>query len=102
MSNRIETLVARAEELEARLKKIKKDVTAPHSADSSEQAQERENDEVLDGIALTTEEELKLVYRALNRNQAGEYGICEKCHSKIDDKRLDAIPEAEYCIRCAA
>lgn len=40
--------------MRTRLCSIKKDVTRGHSGDSAEQAQERENDEVIDAIGTET------------------------------------------------
>ena len=41
-------LEAKLDELQRRLESIKRDVAQSHSSDSAEQAQERENDEVVD------------------------------------------------------
>ncbi len=39
---------------------------------------------------------------ALERVEDGTYGVCEECGVKIPKKRLDAIPYATMCIRCAS
>jgi RNA polymerase-binding protein DksA len=39
---------------------------------------------------------------ALERVEDGTYGQCEECGGKIPKKRLDAIPYAAMCIRCAS
>ena len=33
-------------------------------------------------------------------SKQGLFGICEKCHKKIDKKRLCALPYARLCIAC--
>ena len=38
---------------------------------------------------------------ALLRLDAGTFGICEGCCSKIDSDRLEAVPYARMCIQCA-
>jgi DnaK suppressor protein len=38
---------------------------------------------------------------ALARIENGTYGVCENCHRKISKERLEAVPYARYCIRCA-
>lgn len=38
---------------------------------------------------------------ALRRIEAGTFGVCEKCSSKIPLARLDAIPYTRYCVACA-
>lgn len=44
--------------------------------------------------------QLRAVDDALDRLEAGDYGICRSCEEPIPPKRLDAIPWACYCIRC--
>jgi len=46
-------------------------------------------------------DEIEAIDRALAKIESGGFGICESCGSKIAHKRLDAIPWAPYCIRCA-
>jgi RNA polymerase-binding transcription factor DksA len=38
---------------------------------------------------------------ALDRVDAGQFGICETCGAKIPSARLDAIPFTRYCVKCA-
>jgi len=45
-------------------------------------------------------EKLKLVESALERLSAGAYGICLGCEEAISERRLHAVPWAEYCISC--
>lgn len=37
---------------------------------------------------------------ALQRIEAGTFGICEECAAVIARARLSAVPYARYCIRC--
>lgn len=46
------------------------------------------------------ETNLALVEQALKRLSAGEYGVCLKCEGPINEKRLQAKPEAPFCTRC--
>ena len=39
---------------------------------------------------------------AMERIEDGSYGRCEKCDGKIPKSRLDAIPYAAQCVRCAS
>ncbi len=52
-----QVLIAKREELASRLERIKQNVTAGHSADSEEQAQELENAEVVDALDNETRRE---------------------------------------------
>ena len=95
-------LRARQQQLMTRIEQVKKDVTSEHSADWSEQAQERQNDEVVEAIGNESREELRKVTRALERIAAGEYTHCASCGEGIDLKRLEAVPYTDLCIRCAS
>ena len=91
----------RLENLEQRLSRVKRDVTQEHSADSAEQAQERENDEVIDAIGAETRVAIAATRDALERLVEGTYGQCERCGEAIAPARLLAMPEATRCINCA-
>lgn len=71
------------------------------SADFAEQAQEQENDEVLDGLASVEGDKLAMIEAALARIDAGVYGKCMDCDGKIKPARLLAMPFTTRCIRCA-
>lgn len=94
-------LEERLTSLQARLASIKKDVTRSHSGDSAEQAQERENDEVVDAIGNETAQSIRVVQSALERIESGSYGVCDSCGEDIGQARLEAVPEATRCVACA-
>src|SRR5215510_12949708 len=39
---------------------------------------------------------------AIAKLDAGEYGVCESCHTAIADARLEAMPTARLCMTCAS
>ncbi|MEP4487017.1 MAG: TraR/DksA C4-type zinc finger protein [Halioglobus sp.] len=84
-----------------RLTSIKKDATQAHSGDSAEQAQERENDEVVDAIGNETAQSIRDIGAALARLEEGTYGECETCGGSIGQARLEVMPEATRCVACA-
>ncbi|MGD1049417.1 MAG: TraR/DksA C4-type zinc finger protein [Candidatus Krumholzibacteriaceae bacterium] len=43
---------------------------------------------------------LKSIEAALERLDRGEYGLCIECGDLISEKRLEAVPAAELCIKC--
>ena len=43
---------------------------------------------------------LKKIAHALEKFDAGEYGVCENCGEKISPARLEARPVAQFCIDC--
>lgn len=94
-------LRARLAQLEDRLSQVSKDLNSSHSADSGEQAVERENDEVLAGIGQETETSIQQIRSALARIEAGTYGVCAICGKTINPARLNAIPETVVCVACA-
>ncbi len=91
----------RLQAMQQRLSSIKRDVTQSHSGDSAEQAQERENDEVVDAIGNETAQSIRDIQAALTRIEDGTYGQCEACGEDIGQGRLEAIPEATRCVNCA-
>lgn len=94
-------LEGRLAAMQARLANIKKDVTQEHSGDSAEQAQERENDEVVDAIGNETAQSIRDITAALERIADGSYGICQDCGEDVGPARLEIVPEATRCVGCA-
>ncbi len=47
-------------------------------------------------------EVLEQIEAALERIEDGSYGRCERCGRKIANARLEAIPYAALCVRCAS
>ena len=66
-------------------------------SDRSHSTQERSR---LISVVETLRSNLKDVERALERIDAGMYGVCERCGRPIDPDRLDARPWALLCIDC--
>jgi RNA polymerase-binding protein DksA len=88
--------------LTTRIENVGSDLTSQHSADSAEQVTERENEDVLRNLKEESRLELQQVRTAIKRIETGEYGICAKCGDPISPARLDALPYATLCIRCAS
>ena len=53
------------------------------------------------GLIENEQGTLELVNEALSRMQEGTYGQCVECGELISKPRLQAIPYARHCIRCA-
>ena len=66
-------------------------------ADASSKLYEREHE-----LALTrnTRELLEQTEHALERIDAGTYGVCESCGKPIGKARLLAFPRATLCVEC--
>ncbi len=52
-------------------------------------------------LMASEEDTLEAVERALERIRLRTYGLCEDCGGVITKKRLQAIPFADLCIKCA-
>jgi DnaK suppressor protein len=46
------------------------------------------------------EESLSEIEHALQKYEAGTYGLCDSCGQPIEQGRLEAIPQASLCLRC--
>jgi RNA polymerase-binding transcription factor len=73
----------------------------PVEKDFAEQATQRENDDVLHSLDEEAKQTLIRIDNALQRLQAGEYGICIRCGVEIPQPRLKVVPYAELCVACA-
>lgn len=88
------------DEYSRRARAIRHDLGLPHNADFAEQAQERQNDEVLQALLLEAEAGLHQVGLARQRLAEGSYGLCLSCGEPIELARLQALPAAERCLAC--
>jgi RNA polymerase-binding protein DksA len=54
-------------------------------------------------LALREQAESKVetIRQALQKLEEGRYGTCESCGEPIDPERLEALPLAALCIKCA-
>ena len=97
-------LLSRRDELLQRVNRVASDMrrdTEPLSADAPDQAIQRENDDVLLSIGAAAKVELAQLDAALQRLADGRYGICQSCGEEISAARLESIPYASRCTRCA-
>ena len=98
----LKLLLQLEEDLANRIEKLTIDLTKSHSRDSSEQAVERENDEVINSLEQETSQELQQVKQAIIRIKQGKYRTCTECKGVIPAERLSAIPYTTLCLNCAA
>ena len=98
----IEKLNQKKDELEERLGRVEGSLRKTHAKDWSEQAQERENEEVVEQLEQSIRLELNQIYEALSRVENDEYGICDVCDGPIRPERLEALPYTNRCFSCAS
>ena len=89
-------------ELSNRVNAIEKDIQHDEmSSNWTEQATERENDEVLESLGNSSEQELVMIQNALQRIDAGKYFTCSLCGDDIPTSRLESLPYTAHCVSCA-
>jgi len=95
-------LITLQNEVIQRINSIDKDIRHEGmSADWSEQATERENDEVLESLGKSSAQDLLMINNALKRIKNGEYFTCSICGEEIPSARLKLLPFSTTCVRCA-
>ncbi len=95
-------LLALKDELTQRINAIDKDIKHEGmSSNWTEQATERENDEVLESLGNASEKELVMINTALKRIDSGDYFSCSLCGEEIPSSRLELLPFSSHCVNCA-
>lgn len=94
-------LVTQKRELETRVNRIHEHAREPLDADSSEQAAQLGNVEVVSALENEAVQEIAQIDGALRRLEAGSYGTCITCGEEISTKRLEAWPVSAECLDCA-
>jgi DnaK suppressor protein len=98
-------LITKRQEILQRVSDIQKDLRNednPPEKDFEEQAVQMENEEVLNALDAEGRATLRKIGHALQRIEAGNYGICAVCDTRIPIERLRAMPYTELCVDCAA
>jgi RNA polymerase-binding transcription factor DksA len=88
-------------EFEQRVATIHAHARNPLQADSSEQAAELGNVEVVQALEAEATAEIAAIDAALARVEAGTYGTCVSCGDAIGTGRLAARPASAECVDCA-
>jgi len=101
-SERETELRARLRELDTHLRDIEVALDEVPDKDVEERAVERESDEVLERLGNAELLEFRMIEAALKRVEDGEYGYCVDCGDKITEERLDVLPAAPKCQKCAS
>ena len=72
------------------------------TGDSRLEIAQDEVEEYVNRLPVEHALELKLrdINIALEKIKQNKYGICERCGKPISKKRLEAIPEARFCLKC--
>lgn len=95
---RLESVLAAAGRLSARAAEAaERELSSAeqHPAELATETIERELDQSVVNHAETELEELD---SAMQRLDAGTYGLCEACGQPINEERLEAMPATRYCV----
>jgi DnaK suppressor protein len=103
--NRLVALRARLmRQVDASEAALREDVATPGDSSSVPSHPADSNTEGMDAeIAIAQNEQwlLEEVEHALERIEAGTFGVCRQCGDEIARQRLDALPYASCCVECA-
>ncbi len=88
-------------ELIARMNFVDQELSSHGSPDWEDNAIEHEEDETLQALGHSAQNELPMLEAALKRIEDGEYGFCVKCGAAISEERLDLLPATPFCRDCA-
>ncbi|MET9291718.1 TraR/DksA C4-type zinc finger protein [Streptomyces sp. NPDC003077] len=94
---RLREEIAAAEDALARLMQDSSDVAGDDEADTGTKNITREHEM---SLAANAREMLLQTERALERLDAGTYGLCENCGKPIGKARMQAFPRATLCVEC--
>lgn len=83
---------------EAELSSRERDSEA--TQDPADMAANAYTKELLISMSANDRRLLELIDEALQRIEAGEFGDCINCGEPVQEKRLEAVPWARYCLRC--
>ena len=103
----LEKLLALRAELLGDMTKMEDDSLKDHAktisipTDKEELGSDNAEQELTLTLLGSGEDILDQVEAAIYRIEDGDYGWCEGCGEEIPKSRLDAIPYAAECVRCA-
>ena len=79
----------------------KRDVNIDGRAkDTGDEALEISMERLESSMLSTAIDELRMIDQAIERMDAGSYGICVDCGGEISEARLECFPYAARCIVC--
>jgi RNA polymerase-binding transcription factor DksA len=97
LETQLEEAVQTLDRLEGHLRNTDRSIPQ----DWPEQAQFRENDEVLEALAARTREQIESLQRALERFGEGDFDTCSNCGKDIEPARREILPTTTVCSGCA-
>jgi DnaK suppressor protein len=77
-------------------------MTTSIPTDMEELGSDNADQELTLSLLGSEKDALDQIEAAIERIENGSYGDCETCGAKIPKSRLEAIPYASQCVRCAS
>lgn len=97
-----EMLEDRRREIQQKLRSIRE--TVPEEATLVKDAEEQSVDDFVQEVDFALmqmkSQTLQLIDQAMQRLEAGTYGVCADCGRTIGEARLRAVPFAHRCLAC--
>ncbi len=88
-------------ELQKRVSSIHEHARDPLEQDSAEQAAQLGNVAVVSALEAEAVQQIAEIEAALQRLEAGSYGVCVTCGEPVGEGRLKVRPAATQCRDCA-
>jgi DnaK suppressor protein len=83
---------------EAEMSSRERDLEA--TQDPADMAANAYTKELLISMSANDRRLLALIDEALHRIEAGGFGECVNCAEPVQEKRLEAVPWARFCLKC--
>jgi DnaK suppressor protein len=88
-------------ELEEKFEFLSKETTTDGQVhDAADEAMFSMTETLKASLQTNEYEEYKMILKALEQIQNGDYGICVDCQEQISSKRLSSYPNAARCVLC--
>jgi len=94
-------LIEHKMELRKRISSIHEHARDPLEQDSAEQAAQLGNVAVVSALEAEAVQQIAEIEAALQRLEAGTYGVCVTCGEPVGEGRLKVRPAATQCRDCA-
>jgi DnaK suppressor protein len=83
---------------EAEMSSRERDLEA--TQDPADMAANAYTKELLISMSANDRHLLGLIDETLHRIEAGQFGECVNCGEQVQERRLEAVPWARYCLKC--
>ena len=79
---------------------LEQDESAPSADHMADHGSAQYDSDLTLTLVEDQQETIQQIEEALDRIEAGSYGKCDACKEPIAKARLQALPQAKYCVDC--